>query len=217
MENKFTMIVTFNDTGKQPWETDFICTLFGDRAEDFFQSEHNIEGQYYQLYTLYTGEKIGYGILSLDCIQNDIKTWYLDQAKELWEDFLETCVDPDTNVLLDSWEADWPVSDSVFVEGTLVNEVKSWFDKEFYFGVVDDIRKEKNNRENALVKRYSKHIIEMLKENGMSLKEMEILTPNEIFVAILEQNGIKGYDYALKRWIWDIYRIELKRKGDKEL
>ncbi len=118
---------------------------------------------------------------------------------------------------MDSWEADWPVSDSVFVEGTLVNEVKSWFDKEFYFGVVDDIRKEKNNRENALVKRYSKHIIEMLKENGMSLKEMEILTPNEIFVAILEQNGIKGYDYALKRWIWDIYRIELKRKGDKEL
>lgn len=54
----------------------------------------------------------------------------------------------------------------------------------------------------------------MLKESEKSLKEMEILTPDEIFAAILEHNGIKGYDYALKRWIWDIYRLDLKRRED---
>lgn len=212
MEKKFQMIVTWRDIFKQPWESDLYCLLQDDKAEGFFQSEYNIEGQYYQLYSLYTGERIGYGVLSLDCIQDDIKTWYLKCAKELWEDFLETCVDSDTNVLLDSWEADWPVSDCIFVEGTPVSEVKSWFDKEFYFGVVDDIREEKINRESALAKKYSKHIVEMLKAGGMSLKEMEILTPDEIFAAILEHNGIKGYDYALKRWIWDIYRVDLKRR-----
>ena len=214
MKNKFQMIVTWRDTFKQPWESDLYCLLQGDKAEDFFQSEYNIEGQYYQLYSLYTGEKIGYGVLSLDCIQDDIKTWYFKCAKEIWEDFLQYCVDPDMNVLLDSWEADWPVSDCIFVEGTPVQEVEAWFDKEFYYGVLDDIKEEKTNRENALANKYSRHIVEMLKEGGMSLKEMEILTANEIFAAILEHNGIKGYDYALKRWIWDIYRIDLKRRED---
>lgn len=216
MENKFTMIVTWREERKQPWESVLYCVLQGDKAEDFFQSEYNIEGQYYQLYSLYTGEKIGYGILSLDCIQGDIKAWYLKCAKELWEDFLGYCVDPDTNVLLDSWEADWPgpVDDCIFNEGTPVSEVESWFDKEFYFGVVDDIKEEKTNRESVLAEKYSRHIVEMLKAGGMSLKEMEILTPDEVFAAILEHNGIKGYDYALKRWIWDIYRIDLKRRED---
>lgn len=214
MENKFQMIVTWRDTFKQPWESDLYCLLQDDKAEGFFQSDYNIEGQYYQLYSLYTGERIGYGVLSLDCIQDDIKTWCFKCAKELWEDFLETCVDSDTNVLLDSWEADWPVSDCIFVEGTPVSEVESWFDKEFYFGVVDDIREEKTNRESALAKKYSKHIVEMLKADGMSLTEMEILTPDEIFAAILEHNGIKDYDYSLKCWIWDIYRVHLKRGED---
>lgn len=215
MENKFQMIVTWRDTFKQPWESDLYCLLQGDKAEDFFQSEYDTEGQYYQLYSLYTGERIGYGVLSLDCIQDDIKTWYFKCAKEIWEDFLQYCVDPDRNVLLDSWEADWPVSDCIFAEGTPVQEVEAWFDKEFYYGVLDDIKEEKTNRENALANKYSRHIVEMLKEGGMSLMEMEILTPDEIFAAILEHNGIKGYDYALKQWIWDIYRIDLKRKGDK--
>lgn len=216
MENKFQMIVTWREAGKQPWQTDLYCVLQGDKEEDFFQSKYDIEGQYYQLYSLYTGEKIGYGILSLDCIQDDIKAWYLKCAKKLWEDFLGYCVDPDTNVLLDSWEADWPgpVDDCIFNEGTPVSEVEAWFDKEFYYGVLDDIKEEKINRENALANKYSRHIVEMLKEGGMSLKEMEILTANEIFAAILEHNGIKGYDYALKRWIWDIYRIDLKRRED---
>ena len=216
MENKFQMIVTWRDDFKQPWESPLYCVLQGDKAEDFFQSKYDIEGQYYQLYSLYTGEKIGYGILSLDCIQDDIKAWYLKCAKELWEDFLGYCVDPDTNVLLDSWEADWPgpVFDCIFVEGTPVEEVEAWFDKEFYFGVVDDIKEEKTNRESVLAEKYSRHIVEMLKAGGMSLTEMEILTPDEIFVAILEYNGIKNYDYALKRWIWDIYRLDLKRKED---
>ena len=216
MESKFQMIVTWREAGKQPWQTDLYCVLQGDKAEDFFQSKYDIEGQYYQFYSLYTGEKIGYGVLSLDCIQDDIKSWRLKKAKEIWEDFSEYCVDPDTNVLLDSWEADWPgtVFDCIFVEGTPVEEVEAWFDKEFYFGVVDDIRKETANRENALAQKYSRHIIEMLKESEKSLKEMEILTPDEIFAAILEHNGIKGYDYALKCWIWDIYRLDLKRRED---
>lgn len=214
MENKFTMIVTWREERKQPWESVLYCVLQGDKAEDFFQSEYNIEGQYYQLYSLYTGERIGYGVLSLDCIQDDIKTWYFKCAKEIWEDFLQYCVDPDRSVLLDSWEADWPVSDCIFVEGTPVQEVEAWFDKEFYYGVLDDIKEEKTNRENALANKYSRHIVEMLKEGGMSLKEMEILTPDEIFAAILEYNGIKNYDYALKRWIRDIYRIDLKRREE---
>ena len=214
MENKFQMIVTWRDAGKQPWQTDLYCVLQGDKAEDFFQSKYDIEGQYYQLYSLYTGEKIGYGVLSLDCIQDDIKSWCLKKAKEIWEDFSEYCVDPDRNVLLDSWEADWPVSDCIFVEGTPVSEVEDWFDKEFYYGVVDDIKEEKANKENALANKYSRRIIEMLKGAGMFIDEIELLTPDEIFESVLKFNGISGYEYSLKRWIHDIYRIELIREED---
>ena len=214
MENRFQMIVTWNELGSYPWETDLYCILEGNKAEDFFNTENNIEGQFYQLYSLYTGEKIGYGIISLDCIQQDIKVWYQLKAQSLWEDFLETCVDQDTNVLLDSWEPTWPSSDGVFVEGTPVSEVESWFDKEFYYGIVDDIKQEETDRESALAQKYSKHIVEMLKESGMCLKEMEILSPDEIFEGVLESQGIHHFSYALKRWIQDIYRIELVRKED---
>ena len=43
--------------------------------------------------------------------------------------------------------------------------------------------------------------------------EINTLTPNEAFEEVLEWNGLIGYAYKIKRWIEDIYGIDLDAMG----
>ena len=43
--------------------------------------------------------------------------------------------------------------------------------------------------------------------------EINTLTPNEAFEEVLEWDGLIGYAYIIKRWIEDIYGIDLDAMG----
>ena len=43
--------------------------------------------------------------------------------------------------------------------------------------------------------------------------EINLMTPNEAFEEVLEWDGLIGYAYIIKRWIEDIYGIDLDAMG----
>lgn len=43
--------------------------------------------------------------------------------------------------------------------------------------------------------------------------EINTLTPNEAFEKVLEWDGLINYTYKIKRWIEDIYGIDLDAMG----
>lgn len=53
------------------------------------------------------------------------------------------------------------------------------------------------------------HIINILKERGNTDTDIAAMTPNDAFKEVLEWEGLCGYDGAIKRWIKDIYGIEV--------
>lgn len=60
------------------------------------------------------------------------------------------------------------------------------------------------------MEKFTEHIREILKEKGRTDKDIAIMTPNEAFREVLEWEGLVGYDGAIKRWIKDIYGIEVR-------
>lgn len=43
--------------------------------------------------------------------------------------------------------------------------------------------------------------------------EISSMSPNEVFEEVLEWNGICNYAYTIKRWIKNIYGIDLNEMG----
>lgn len=60
------------------------------------------------------------------------------------------------------------------------------------------------------MEKFTEHIIDILKERGNSNADISAMTPNEAFKEVLEWEGLCGYDGAIKRWIKDIYDIEIR-------
>lgn len=60
------------------------------------------------------------------------------------------------------------------------------------------------------MEKYAEHIRNILKERGNSDTNIAAMTPNEAFREVLEWEGLIGYDGSIKRWIKDIYGIEIK-------
>lgn len=82
---KYVMIVTSEDEryGKEvqldffadrPWEGRFECCIDGDNFYDLRKNciEYDVEGLFYQLYENNYGERIGYGIVDFDAIEDEI-------------------------------------------------------------------------------------------------------------------------------------------------
>lgn len=59
------------------------------------------------------------------------------------------------------------------------------------------------------MEKFTEHIRNILKERGNSDTGIAAMTPNEAFREVLEWEGLCGYDRAIKRWIKDIYGIEV--------
>lgn len=60
------------------------------------------------------------------------------------------------------------------------------------------------------MEKFTKHIIEILKDRENTDTEIAVMTPDEAFREVLEYEGIFGYDEAIKRWIRDIYGIDVR-------
>ena len=60
------------------------------------------------------------------------------------------------------------------------------------------------------MKNFTEHIRDILKERGITDTDIAAMTPDEAFREVLEWEGLCGYDGAMKRWIKDIYDIEVK-------
>lgn len=43
--------------------------------------------------------------------------------------------------------------------------------------------------------------------------EISLMSPNEVFEEVLEWDGLISYAYKIKRWIKDIYGIDLNEMG----
>lgn len=54
------------------------------------------------------------------------------------------------------------------------------------------------------MKKFTQHIINILKERGNSDTDIAVMTPDEAFREVLEWEGLIGYDRAIKRWIKEI-------------
>lgn len=57
--------------------------------------------------------------------------------------------------------------------------------------------------------KFTEHIREILKERGNSDTDIAAMTPDEAFREVLEWEGLCGYDGAIKRWVRDIYGINV--------
>lgn len=44
-------------------------------------------------------------------------------------------------------------------------------------------------------------------------EEISLMSPNEVFEEVLEWDGLISYVYKIKRWIKDIYGIDLNEMG----
>lgn len=64
------------------------------------------------------------------------------------------------------------------------------------------------------MRKFTSHIVDILKERGNTDTEIEALTPDEAFREVLEWEGLIGYDGAIKRWIKGIYGIEVKAQRE---
>lgn len=59
------------------------------------------------------------------------------------------------------------------------------------------------------MKNFTEHIRDILKERGNTDTDIAAMTPDEAFREVLEWEGLIGYDGAIKRWIKNIYGIDL--------
>ena len=84
-DKKYTMIVTQEDWryprevqiscfAEQPWEGELSDIVFGDNVDELSESSdgHPNEGLFYMLYANNSGERIGYGVIHWDTIQENI-------------------------------------------------------------------------------------------------------------------------------------------------
>ena len=82
---KYVMIVTSEDDrydrevgldffADAPWEGRFECCIDGDNFNDLIENciLHDVEGLFYQLYENEYGNRIGYGVVDYDAIEDDI-------------------------------------------------------------------------------------------------------------------------------------------------
>ena len=82
---KYVMIITSEDEryGREvqldffaghPWEGRFECSIDGDSFEDLKENciWHDVEGLFYQLYENKNGNRIGYGSVDYDRIEEEI-------------------------------------------------------------------------------------------------------------------------------------------------
>lgn len=67
---------------------------------------------------------------------------------------------------------------------------------------------------------YPKDIMEALRQrkylepdDSSRDEEISLMSPNEVFEEVLEWNGICNYAHTIKRWIKDIYGIDLNEVG----
>ena len=44
-------------------------------------------------------------------------------------------------------------------------------------------------------------------------EEISLMSPNEVFEEVLEWDGMRNYSRTIKRWIKDIYGIDLNEMG----
>lgn len=79
-DKKYFAIITKEDVktnhnldyyANNPWHGQFVTIVYGDNAEELM-AQYDCEGLFYQLYVKETGKRIGYGIVSLDVLDNDI-------------------------------------------------------------------------------------------------------------------------------------------------
>lgn len=68
--------------------------------------------------------------------------------------------------------------------------------------------------------KYPENIMRYLRQRkGLELNdttcddEINLMTPNEAFEEVLEWDGLINYAYTIKRWIEDIYGINLDAMG----
>lgn len=68
--------------------------------------------------------------------------------------------------------------------------------------------------------KYPENIMRYLRQRkGLELNdttcddEINLMTPNEAFEEVLGWDGLIGYAYIIKRWIEDIYGIDLDAMG----
>lgn len=95
-KKKYVMIVTSEDERYEndevqldffwdnPWEGKLEDIVYGDTLEDLI-SVGDYEGLFYQLYSTETGERIGYGGLNFDLLEDDIKEWENKANKNVYE------------------------------------------------------------------------------------------------------------------------------------
>ena len=57
--------------------------------------------------------------------------------------------------------------------------------------------------------KFTPHIRDILKERGKTDKDIAAMSPDEAFREVLEWERLIGYDNAIKRWIKDIYGIDV--------
>ena len=82
-DKNYFAIITEEDTeadreldyyANNPWHGLFVTVVYGDNAEELL-TQYDCEGLFYQLYVKETGRRIGYGIVSLDVLNNDIASY----------------------------------------------------------------------------------------------------------------------------------------------
>ena len=82
-DKNYFAIITEEDTeadreldyyANNPWHGLFVTVVYGDNAEELL-TQYDCEGLFYQLYARGAGKRIGYGIVSLDVLNNDIASY----------------------------------------------------------------------------------------------------------------------------------------------
>lgn len=60
------------------------------------------------------------------------------------------------------------------------------------------------------MRNFTPYIRNILIEKGNTDTDIAAMTPNEAFREVLDWEGLIGYDEAIKRWIKDIYGIDVR-------